>query len=272
MNFFLELLYNGTTKGQLQMIEPDYSTYRAQLKSLKPSFTEQEIYQWYRGMTSSGWSVQTTPARGHDGKYHYLYISVGEEINKNTGLEDSYIGVHNNDTMDDGYQGSGYDFQAQKELGKKFKTYPLEFFKTEDEAFIAEKEIVNDAFLHSPYVLNRVLGGQREDFSRKEATMSTIEKTKKVPTPFRPAVKTSRRGTSFSNLGAPVGATLDYVKDASIKVKVVDDWNVRYNGEKLGLSATITKITGLPFKGNPLNFFTHNGKNLGDIQRGLKTR
>ena len=75
--------------------------------------------------------------------FYYLY--------KITNLINSkiYIGVHQTSNLDDGYLGSGINInRAIKKYGKEnFNKEILEFFNTEEDMYIKEKEIVNHNFL-----------------------------------------------------------------------------------------------------------------------------
>jgi len=73
-----------------------------------------------------------------------------------------YIGVHQTSNLDDGYYGSGINInRAIKKYGKEnFNKEILEFFKTEEDMFIKEKEIVNPDFLKLNYVYNITEGGK----------------------------------------------------------------------------------------------------------------
>lgn len=72
-----------------------------------------------------------------------------------------YIGVHKTDNINDGYLGSGVDFNKHlKKIGKKnFKREILFNFKTYEEALNKEKEIVNKDFLKRKDVYNLSVGG-----------------------------------------------------------------------------------------------------------------
>ena len=245
------------------MIEPDYSTFRKLMKHMQPEMSEVDVYQRWKGVMEPGWSVQTKAVPGYDGEYHILYLSECVEDGR------IYVGKHSTVDLNDGYQGSGYEVRDAISLGKKFKTTPLEFFKTSDEAFLAEKMLVNSSFIRSPNVLNRVLGGKAEDSYDKKPVAPTEKQSPKV-TVFRETTKKVRRGDPFSVLGVKVGGELIYVKNSKVKCKVVDEWEVEWNGKNMGLSKMLSEVQGYRFSGNPLNMFTYKGKNLGEIQKELK--
>ena len=256
-------------------MEPDYSTYRLQLKSMKPDLDEKQIYQMYNGVMKPGRSTQTTPYLAEDGYYHGLYLTEC--------LDDGriYIGKHSTDNLDDGYQGSGYEINDGKNLGKKFKTTWLEFFDSSDQAYVAEKGIVNANFIRNQkLVMNHVLGGkhldEKKDLDEKKPEVVKTEFSKKVepfktPNPDRIEGKGGKkRGSTFSDLGLHPGDWISFIEDESKKFKVVDDWHVDHNGRALMLKRILPSLTK-KFYGNPLSAFTYNGKCLAVIQKELRS-
>ena len=137
------------------MIEPNYAVYRQQLKSLNANMAETDIYKWWVTSTYGKWHVQTEPILGDDGKYHFIYNSVRDDGKL-------YVGKHSTNKLDDGYQGSGTEVGESIRNGHKFITTPLCFFITADEAYAAEKRIVNNRFLRESrdIVLNQTEGGK----------------------------------------------------------------------------------------------------------------
>lgn len=252
-------------KDKTNMIEPDYSTFRKLMKHMRADISETEVYQMWKGVMEPGWSVQTKAAPGYDGHYHLLYLSEC--------LDDGriYVGKHSTLDLSDGYQGSGYEVRDAISLGKKFKTTPLEFFKTSDEAYLAEKLLVNSSFLRSPNVLNRVLGGKSEDSYDAQPVTQEVKTVQKVDV-YRANGKKKGKGDPFSALGVKVGDELTYVKDSNVKCKAVNEWAVEWNGKNMGLSDMLSEVQGFKFSGNPLNMFMHNGKNLGEVQKALKRK
>lgn len=74
---------------------------------------------------------------------------------------------------------------------------------------------------------------------------------------------------TFSELGIHPGEELEYIHDKNIKVKVVDDRTVEYQGEKYYLSNLAQKL--LKYKNRvqgPL-YFTYKGKVLTDLRNSL---
>lgn len=88
--------------------------------------------------------------------YHYFYKITNVINNK------FYYGVHNTSNIDDGYMGSG--FALKKAIIKygieNFKKDIIKFFKTEDEAFAYEKEIVNEEMIKNEDCYNIQIGGR----------------------------------------------------------------------------------------------------------------
>jgi len=273
-------------------MEPDYSTYRLQLKSMKPDLDEKQIYQMYNGVMKPGRSTQTTPYLAEDGYYHGLYLTEC--------LDDGriYIGKHSTDNLDDGYQGSGYEINDGKNLGKKFKTTWLEFFDSSDQAYVAEKGIVNANFIRNQkLVMNHALGGKHlddpkhlDDSKHDAKHLDDVKKhlddvkpevvkpefSKKVepfktPNPDRIEGKgTKKRGSTFSDLGVHPGEWISFIEDESKKFKVIDDWHIDHNGRTLMLKRILPSLTK-KFYGNPLSAFTYNGKCLAVIQKELRS-
>ena len=260
-------MYHIIERKQDRM-EPDYSTYRLQLKSMKPDLDEKQIYQMYNGVVKPGRSTQTTPFLADDGYYHGLYLTEC--------LDDGriYIGKHSTDNLDDGYQGSGYEINDGKNLGKKFKTTWLEFFDSSDQAYIAEKGIVNANFIRNQkLVMNHVLGGKHLDLPAPQKPVA-VKMAKPMGDPFKNpnpdrVEKKGRRGSTFSDLGVKAGEWIAFIEDESKKFKVLDDWHVDHNGRPLMLKRILPSLTK-KFYGNPLSAFTYNGKSLAVIQKELR--
>lgn len=252
-------------------MEPDYSTYRLQLKSLKPDLDEKQIYQMYNGVMKPGRSTQTTPYLAEDGLYHCIYLTEC--------LDDGriYIGKHSTpDIYNDSYQGSGCEISDGKNLGKKFRTTWLEFFDSSDQAFIAEKWLVNANFVRNQkLVMNHVLGGKDKDTTEpgKAAAYPVLPTASpfKNPSPDKVVVNGRKRGSSFSELGVKPGSWLVFVDDDSQQLEVLDDWHVSFKGKQAGLSQALKSITQKSFK-NPLAAFLFNGRNLAEIQKELRSR
>ncbi len=81
----------------------------------------------------------------------------------------------------------------------------------------------------------------------------------------------ARRGPfRFSECGIPFGSELVFIDDPNIKVKVVDDRHISYNGEETSMSRLAQDIKGFshPVQG-PL-WFTYKGKKLSDLRNELE--
>jgi hypothetical protein len=82
---------------------------------------------------------------------------------KTTNLKNGkcYIGVHSTTNLNDGYMGSGYKLQAAiKKYGKEnFKTEPIQFFNSIEDAYKHEAELVNEIWVKSKNNYNTALGG-----------------------------------------------------------------------------------------------------------------
>ena len=78
-----------------------------------------------------------------------------------------------------------------------------------------------------------------------------------------------RPRTTFKMIGIPIGTELTHKNDESIKIITVDEINnVEYEGEVMTISSLSDKIVGYPTSG--YEYFTYNGKVLGDIRRELE--
>lgn len=88
--------------------------------------------------------------------YHYFYKITNVVNNK------FYYGVHNTTDIDDGYMGSGYALKkAIVKYGiENFKKEIIKFFDTEEDAFLYEKEIVNENLIKDENCYNIQLGGK----------------------------------------------------------------------------------------------------------------
>ena len=82
--------------------------------------------------------------------------------------------------------------------------------------------------------------------------------------------ETARRGPfNFGECGIPVGAELVYVDDASIKVKVLDDRHIEYQGETTSLSRLAQSLKGFNHPVQGTLWFTYNGEILSDLRDRL---
>ena len=82
--------------------------------------------------------------------------------------------------------------------------------------------------------------------------------------------ETARRGPfNFSECGIPSGSELVFVDDAQIKVKVVDDRHIEYNGEITSLSALAQRIKGYNHPVQGTLWFKYNGEILSELRDRL---
>jgi hypothetical protein len=82
----------------------------------------------------------------------------------------------------------------------------------------------------------------------------------------REELKRKRRPSmNFSEMEIPPGATLIYVNDENIKLRVLDDKHVEYNGEPCSLTKAHREIFQLPFNAQPSPYWTYNGRRLKEI-------
>ena len=73
-------------------------------------------------------------------------------------------------------------------------------------------------------------------------------------------------------MNIPMDATLVYVKDSDITVKVVSPNKVLYNSEEYSLSALTKSLLDLPYYVSPTRYWTYEGKNLQAIYDDTYTR
>ena len=67
---------------------------------------------------------------------------------------------------------------------------------------------------------------------------------------------------NFEEMNIPMGATLVFVKDSDITVKVVSPNKVLYNLEEYSLSALTKELLDLPYYVKPTRYWIYEGKNL----------
>lgn len=77
---------------------------------------------------------------------------------------------------------------------------------------------------------------------------------------------------NFEEMNIPMGATLDFVKDSDITVKVVSPNKVLYNLEEYSLSALTKELLDLPYYVKPTRYWIYEGKNLQMIYDETYTR
>lgn len=80
----------------------------------------------------------------------------------------------------------------------------------------------------------------------------------------------ARRGPfNFSACEIPVGAELVYVDDPTIKVKVLDDRHIEYQGETTSLSRLAQRLKGFNHPVQGTLWFKYNGEILNDLRDRL---
>ena len=82
--------------------------------------------------------------------------------------------------------------------------------------------------------------------------------------------ETARKGPfKFSDCGIPFGSELVFIDDPNVKVEVLDDRHIKYNGETTSMSALAQRLKGFnhPVQG-PL-CFSYNGEKLSDLRNRL---
>ncbi|MBO7333100.1 MAG: GIY-YIG nuclease family protein [Alphaproteobacteria bacterium] len=69
----------------------------------------------------------------------------------------------------------------------------------------------------------------------------------------------------FKEMGISVGDELLYEKDPTIKVTVISNKKINFEGKEYSLSALTKKIRKLPYYVAPCKYWSYKGKNLDDI-------
>lgn len=70
----------------------------------------------------------------------------------------------------------------------------------------------------------------------------------------------------FTDCGIPIGATIEFIEDSTIKATVIDDRKIEYNGETTSVSALAQKLKGFDHAVQGTLWFTYKGKRLTDIR------
>ena len=85
--------------------------------------------------------------------------------------------------------------------------------------------------------------------------------------------ETARRGPfRFSSCNIPFGSELSFVGDPSIRVSVVDDRHIEYNGETTSLSALARKLKQFDHPVQGTLWFSYKGETLVDLRERLEYR
>ena len=75
----------------------------------------------------------------------------------------------------------------------------------------------------------------------------------------------------FYELGIKQGDEFTYIHNPNIKVKVLDNRNVEYNGEKTSLSALAQKLLGKKSPVQGTLHFSYNGEILKDLRDRIES-
>lgn len=73
----------------------------------------------------------------------------------------------------------------------------------------------------------------------------------------------------FSFCNIPIGSELIFLDDESVKVTVVDDRHILYNGETTSLSALAQKLKGTTYPVQGTMWFTYHGVKLADLRERM---
>lgn len=76
----------------------------------------------------------------------------------------------------------------------------------------------------------------------------------------------------FSACDIPVGSELVFVDDPTIKVTVVDDRRIEYNGETTSLSALAQKLKGFDHPVQGTLWFLYKGEKLTDLRNRIESK
>ncbi len=80
----------------------------------------------------------------------------------------------------------------------------------------------------------------------------------------------ARRGPfRFTECGIALGSELKFIENAEIKVTVIDDRHILYNGQQTSMSRLARDLKGFDHPVQGTLWFTYNGKRLVDIREEL---
>ena len=84
--------------------------------------------------------------------------------------------------------------------------------------------------------------------------------------------ESARRGPfRFSECNIPVGRTIEFIEDETIKATVVDDRHIEYKGETTSVSALAQKLKGFEHPVQGTLWFTYHGERLTELRNRLET-
>ena len=96
------------------------------------------------------------------------------------------------------------------------------------------------------------ISGSKDKLKKAKPSSGPIQKKKKPP-------------VNFSKCGIPIGATLIFTEDSSVRCTVASDRKVLYQEELTSLSNIASSIKGYPVAGP--SFFTYKNELVADIAR-----
>lgn len=73
----------------------------------------------------------------------------------------------------------------------------------------------------------------------------------------------------FSECGIPIGSTIEFIEDETVKAVVVDDRRIKYNGEITSVSALAQRLKGLTHPVQGTLYFLYHGERLTDLRERL---
>lgn len=80
----------------------------------------------------------------------------------------------------------------------------------------------------------------------------------------------SRRGNfNFTELGIPIGSKITFTENSKIKVKVVDDRHIEYEGKTTSVSALARELLNSSHRVNGAKYFTYKGKTIRKLYKEL---
>lgn len=126
----------------------------------------------------------------------------------------------------------------------------------EDSANSVDK-INCDDYLEKAYPMLYTLGLNLID--KKKIVKNDTNKSKLTPMGKKVQL-------TFDMIGIPIGSELTFVADENVKVKVVSNREVEYNGERYRVSAIAQKLLGYDYGVQGTLYFKYKGKTLVEIR------
>ena len=116
----------------------------------------------------------------------------------------------------------------------------------------------------------------RADRLKKWDMTPTDKQAEEIAEDVKLAVKERASNYTFNYWQIPVGATLVYVDDPSVAVRVVSDRKVEYHGDTMFMTPFVQLITGnnklIHGPGYVARHFTYNGELIKDIETRLHSQ